>query len=275
MPRDGRELLAWLVEEGASGLERVVIRPAAGGLGLFAAEEVEGNAEIFCCPCSTVLTSGHALQDAVIGPALRSAGKLIDRHHCTMLYLLHRRRFEHAAYVASLPKSELVRELPLHWTPDEQEWLRGSSLFQQVRDAATTLRDFHERVVLGVLCANYPKAFPLEHYGFSDLCWAHACYWSRAINVPMPGGLQEGMCPLLDMCNHDPGVTSSIQLVSLPIGRGSSLAQTPAYMLRSGRRIAKGEEIFLNCMVTSARDAACSDLIPYHEAQFTCLAPSH
>mmetsp|Transcript_4312 Transcript_4312/g.9467 ORF Transcript_4312/g.9467 Transcript_4312/m.9467 type:complete len:176 (-) Transcript_4312:1205-1732(-) len=99
-----------------------------------------------------------------------------------------------SAYIAALPNAEFVKALPLHWPAEDLALLGGSSLLQQAQVAAKDLRRFYDNVVLGVLCARDPAAFPLvSGFGYADLCWAHAMYWSRAIGLDLPGGKREGL----------------------------------------------------------------------------------
>ena len=233
-------LLAWMQESGAS-VEKVSIEKSAlaGGLGLFAAVDIPPGGEVFRCPCRLTLTAEAAMADPSIGAALTSRASRIDRHMMNIVYLLHCRQSGlHAAYISCLP-NDVDDDLPQNWSDDEQSgWLRGTSLLWHAREGAKTLRSFHEEVLVD-LCARHPEAFPREAYNIRALCWAHAVYWSRAIGLTFPGGKREALVPLLDMCNHRPGVaTATVSLVAA--------ATEPTYAFRASGAVKRGQEIFIN-----------------------------
>lgn len=232
-------LLAWMQECGAS-VDNVSIEKSAlaGGLGLFAAVDIPPGGEVFRCPCRLTLTAEAAMADPSIGAALTSHASRIDRHMMNIVYLLHCRQSGlHAAYISCLP-NDVDDDLPQNWPDEEQSgWLRGTSLLRHAREGAKTLRSFHEEV-LDDLCARHPEAFPREAYNFRALCWAHAVYWSRAIGLTFPGGKREALVPLLDLCNHRPGVATTVSLVAA--------STEPTYALRASGAIKRGQEIFIN-----------------------------
>ena len=58
--------------------------------------------------------------------------------------------------------------------------------------------------VEGELRARWPHWFPEEAFSWDALRWAHAVFWSRAIELELPGGREAALVPLLDMCAATP-----------------------------------------------------------------------
>ena len=167
---------------------------------------------------------------------------LLDDRTMMILRLVHNRRMGRAsawrAYIRLLPGEEIVRALPMHWDDDVlQERLGGTALVEKVREQKLQLRRLHERVLRDGLCARWPELFPPSDFSWAALCWGHAIFWSRAICVPLGGGHEECLTPLLDLCNHAPGATHELRYVS---GGGGSCA------LHAGRSVREGEELLIN-----------------------------
>ena len=189
-------LLRTLRMEGAD-LSLIHLAPSAGGLGVFADSDIASSGEVFRCPCGVLLTAQAALDDAIIGEQLRDSrvAHLLDDRWRVILLLMQRRR-EGSTYAASLPGSELVESLPLHWPEQEQmELLGGTTLLRQARASRLALRSFYDDIVCDILAARWPHTFTAEEsekrpgsFGWDALCWAHAMFWSRAIGLDLPGG---------------------------------------------------------------------------------------
>jgi hypothetical protein len=193
--------------------DRISLKSTDGGLGVFMVESgVAGNL-VFSCPCKAVLSSDGALDDEVIGGALRVQGERLNDEQRVELLLLHARRqgagSPFAAYVDALPTDEEATEmLPAFWPEDERRTLLGGTpLLEQAEATLSALRKFHELIV----CMP-PDAFPADAFSFSKLCWAHAIWASRAISLDLPGGRRECLVPLLDMMNHATGLPTSVRL---------------------------------------------------------------
>ena len=203
-------LLGWLRSAGAR-VGKVALRSdECGGVGVFATERVAGGAELLACPCDIILCPAVALADPTIGAALRA--HVHESRWQLILMLLHCKqpgvRGPWSAYVASLPSAdELLPSLPLHWEPAQLEQLRGSSLARKAEESLMELRRFHDEV-LARLRAEFPAEFPAAAFGWPQLCWAHAIFWSRAITLPLPGGAQEclvcGVSPNVGVKNCGP-----------------------------------------------------------------------
>ena len=216
----GAALLAWAVREGAtiSGC-RVGVSPC-GGRGVFASRTLQSGEEVFRCPTKLLLRAADALAEPTIGAALREVrgsvdcGHLLDDRALMLLLLVRSRALGEAspwaAYLACLPPpAELAASLPLSWTADELAALEGTALLHQAREQRRALERLYEAVVVRVLQPRWPSAFPAATFDWDALVWAHAAFWSRAIGLELPGGREECLVPLLDMCNHTPGARAA------------------------------------------------------------------
>lgn len=237
------ELLAWV---GAQPNIRIG-ETRTRGLGVFAARDLPANTVLLQFPVSCLLRAGTggAADDA--GARLQQmrdevGPDLLDDRAMMILRLVHNRRMGRAsawrAYTRLLPGDEIVRALPMHWDDDVlEERLGGTALVEQVRGQKLQLRRLHERVVRDGLCARWPELFPPADFSWAALCWGHAIFWSRAICIPLRGGNEECLTPLLDLCNHAPGATHELRYV--PAGGGSCA-------LHAGRSVREGEELLIN-----------------------------
>jgi hypothetical protein len=149
-------------------------------------------------------------------------------------------------YVLSLPGDELVASLPMTWSEDDLERrLLGTSLLTEVRAEKAKLR------ALSRVLERDRKVFPPVAFGRDRLEWAHCVFWSRAIDLRLPGwgraGNESGdgkrrkrsggddgaLVPFLDMCNHASGIEAGTEVGS----RGDR------WRLIARRTFRKGEEV--------------------------------
>jgi len=179
---------------------------------------------------------------------------LLDDRTLIMLLLLERRR-QGDPYAACLPGEELVRSLPLHWPEEERaSLLRGTTLLHRARAEERRLHEVFTSIVQP-LQALSPEAFPADSFSWEALCWAHAQFWSRALQLDLgplertlraaPG--QECLVPLLDLCNHRPGCCStSVTVGQRAAAAGSEGGRDHEYVLRACCSMARGEAVEIN-----------------------------
>mmetsp|Transcript_18468 Transcript_18468/g.51716 ORF Transcript_18468/g.51716 Transcript_18468/m.51716 type:complete len:536 (+) Transcript_18468:122-1729(+) len=269
-------LLSWLEEEGGNTAGVRVAATPGSGFGVFARRGFAGGEEILRLPTSALLHSEAALAD----PALRGAllqVEMENRWHVVLLLMHYRRQGpagRHWPYVAGLPGlEELAPSLPAHWPAEElADLLCGTPVHRQALDMLSSLRSF-QAGPLRELQQRWPELFPEEAgFGWAELAWAHAAFWSRAIALQLPGGRRECLVPLLDMCNHRMGCGNSATVKqsgssrqktteeftghfsSLEAGRHRGVAgprpvsSTSHHdvVLTSGSRLAEGEEVCIN-----------------------------
>ena len=208
-----------------------------GGFGLFASEDVPRGATLAVCPLSKLLRASEALSDSIIGEPLAMLRDRIDDRALLWLLLMHcRDRGDlHNVYVSSLPGDELVKALPMHWSPEDLRQLAGTPLFKQAATRREELRAFYDDVIVGQLHWRWPAVFPKKVFSWPELCRAHAVFWSRAITLTIDGTEEECLVPLLDIANHRPGCGD----VEVRVEGGR-------YVLTAARALSKGDEVFLN-----------------------------
>ena len=157
-------------------------------------------------------------------------------------------------YVRALPGDELVASLPLSWSEsDIHKRLEGTALFAEVQ----TERAKCASLAAALAAHKVFSAFPPDAFGVGRIKWARAVFWSRAIALPLAGwgrggphgshdmkkktspgtkrssGDDGALTPLLDMCNHAPGISAGTSLQT----RGAS------WRLVATRRFVKDEEV--------------------------------
>lgn len=209
---------------------------------------------------------------------VRVRGRELDQRTRVQLLLLHERRRpggRWAPYVDALPGEELVGTLPIGWSDEDLERrLRGTALLEETRAArdglhalADALASVHEdeqkreddhasehtgdgvcrdgagNEVNGDARADF-GVFPSSSFGFEDLKWAYAVFWSRALVLELPGSFRgsggrlgrgtECLVPLLDLCNHRAGATAELRV------RGGH------FELLAGCSMKRGAEVLIN-----------------------------
>lgn len=237
---DGCALLRQLEAQGCTHAVQLDVAPDAGGLGVFAARDVEAGEVVMRCPMAAVLCSDA---DAKLSAALtdfsaRAELHIDERVRLQILLLHERRRLSRqssptawGAYIASLPSDDLVEALPVSWSEaDVQRRAQGTALVSEVAAARAQLDALSRAVAShGQLLGDTAGALDRR-----ALLWAHAVFWSRALVLELPGGRAECLVPLLDMCNHRPGGTAELRVAG------------GYFELRAGRSLRRGDEVCIN-----------------------------
>ena len=218
--------MSWIQEKGGNTADVKVAPTSGSGYGVLTRRALAGGEEVMRFPASILLQSEVALADPVLGEPLRQV-KMEDRWRVVLL-LMHCRRQgpsgEHWPYVASLPGlCELAPSLPAHWPAHQLDCLLGGTpVHRQALEMLASLRSFQEGP-LAELQQRWPDVFPAgAGFGWEELAWAHAAFWSRAIALPLPGGKRECLVPLLDMCNHRMGCSTSVSVQRCRAGASTS-----------------------------------------------------
>ena len=116
---------------------------------------------------------------------------------------------EWAPYVQSLPGRELVETLPIGWSDEDLERrVRGTTLLEEVRAAKEELRALAESLASarergdddddddggggGERTTSGMSGLAGLAFGFEELKWAYAVFWSRALVLQLPGGFGAG-----------------------------------------------------------------------------------
>ena len=257
----GAALLEWIKQEGGD-VDAVRVGKGPGGVGVFAARDVERGESFFRCPLRCLMRATDAKTGASGDDdddpefksfvraldALKVNGTPIDDRVRLQLHLLNecrrgaKSRWE--PYIASLPGDELVANLPISWDDETlTRLLQHTPMHAKVKEDKERLRRLSRSL------AKDSKAFPLKFFGADRLLWAHAVYWSRAIRLKLPGGgfssstgdgKTDCLVPLLDSCNHEWRSRHET-------GRSHGTQSKPTtYTLDAGIDVTAGDELCIN-----------------------------
>jgi len=138
-------------------------------------------------------------QETPIGQAILRSDLDLDapKHIFLMVYLLWDRRVNGARsffhpYYEILPQT--LRNMPIFWSQDELDYLKGSYLLQQIQDRNDAIsEDYH------AICQIAPldKICTLDEFK-----WARMCVCSRNFGLQIDGHRTSALVPHADMLNH-------------------------------------------------------------------------
>jgi histone-lysine N-methyltransferase SETD3 len=138
-------------------------------------------------------------QETPIGQAILRSDLDLDapKHIFLMIYLLWDRKVNGAnsffhPYYEILPQT--LRNMPIFWSQEELDGLKGSYLLQQIDDRNEAIaEDYH------AICQIAPlsKICTLEEFK-----WARMCVCSRNFGLQIDGHRTSALVPQADMLNH-------------------------------------------------------------------------
>ncbi len=138
-------------------------------------------------------------QETPIGQAILRSDLDLDapKHIFLMIYILWDRKvngtnsFFHP-YYEILPQT--LSNMPIFWTPEELDYLRGSYLLQQIEDRNEAIaEDYH------AIC----QIAPLDRIcTLQQFKWARMCVCSRNFGLQIDGHRTSALVPHADMLNH-------------------------------------------------------------------------
>lgn len=139
-------------------------------------------------------------QNTPIGRKILSSDLELDapKHIFLMIYLLWDRAFNgddsfFAPYYAVLPKR--LRNMPIFWSDEELEGLKGSYLLSQIRDRVQAItRDYRS------VCAAAPEFASIAT--LEEFTWARTIVCSRNFGLMINGRRTSALVPHADMLNH-------------------------------------------------------------------------
>ena len=285
-------LKSWLESNGAcfDPLELVDMMPNGYGYCAFAKKTIAAGEEVVALPVRLLLTSEAALSHPFLGPILNEKIKerkaidglyghnSLERIHVYLLLMFERMKGEESAvspYIYALPgvdgeqgEAGIFAAFGSAITCPEvllDACLKRTQLGMDTRTALKDLLKVYEQVVVPIVAAlrlKYPEIQEDLQQGFTwlRLLWAHACFWSRALVVPIPcnEGLEsvrkvEAMVPLIDLLNHKPGTLSELELDRSRGGRkkrksdnGGMKEDVRRIVLRLGRLVEAGDQVYIN-----------------------------
>ena len=139
-------------------------------------------------------------QNTPIGRKILSSDLELDapKHIFLMIYLLwdravHGNNSFFAPYYAVLPKR--LRNMPIFWSQDELQMLKGSHLLSQISDRVHAItRDYHS------VCSVAPEFASIAT--LEEFTWARAIVCSRNFGLMINGRRTSALVPHADMLNH-------------------------------------------------------------------------
>lgn len=139
-------------------------------------------------------------QETPIGQAILRSDLDLDapKHIFLMVYLLWDRKvngknsFFHP-YYEILPAT--LSNMPIFWTPEELDNLRGSYLIQQIHDRNEAIAEDYYSICQ--IAPSLAKISTLEEFK-----WARMCVCSRNFGLQIDGHRTSALVPHADMLNH-------------------------------------------------------------------------
>eukprot|EP00753_Platysulcus_tardus_P016295 PLAT5586.1.p1 GENE.PLAT5586.1~~PLAT5586.1.p1 ORF type:complete len:477 (+),score=273.65 PLAT5586.1:37-1431(+) len=158
-----------------------------GGNGVFATADLPADSKLLSVPLSTMLNLRAAQKSELAAFLNFHTDQPDEKTNLAAIYLLWElRRGEdspYAPFLATLPSKAAAASLPLFWTDDERELLRGSSVLEYLTlrdEGATTFYNEHAPR----LFSDFAQHFSPEAYSLDDFKWALSMGWSRVFGVP-------------------------------------------------------------------------------------------
>jgi histone-lysine N-methyltransferase SETD3 len=186
-------------EEEEEKKEQVIIQPEDSEMrGVHARTHLAPNTVCMSIPRRCLITVEMG-QETTIGQAILRSDLDLDapKHIFLMVYLLWDRKINGASsfyqpYYEILPAT--LRNMPIFWSQEELDLLKGSYLLQQIEDRNEAIaEDYH------AICQIAPlsKICTLQEFK-----WARMCVCSRNFGLQIDGHRTSALVPQADMLNH-------------------------------------------------------------------------
>mmetsp|Transcript_29878 Transcript_29878/g.92359 ORF Transcript_29878/g.92359 Transcript_29878/m.92359 type:complete len:478 (-) Transcript_29878:128-1561(-) len=188
---------SWLTAN-AVDVGKVALRTYADEVrGVHAVRKIEANETLMKIPLKCLITveMGKATD---VGRAVLEAELELDapKHVFLMLFLLLDRRNPKSffqPYYQVLPQT--LSNMPIFWSPQELEWLRGSYLLAQIEERKHAIKTDYEAI--NRVWPAFPRLCTLDEFS-----WARMCVCSRNFGIVINGVRTSAMVPFADMLNH-------------------------------------------------------------------------
>eukprot|EP01084_Bolivina_argentea_P156148 272117_1 len=190
-------LTSWLANNGSKFNVLEVQKYSEEVRGVCATHDVPAGEVIMSIPLKCLITVEMG-QATAVGQAVRATGLILDapKHVYLMLFLLVDRArgnsFFQPYYDILSPK---LSNMPIFWSDEELEWLRGSHVLEQVEDRRDGIEQDYNAV-----CEVYPEFANIAT--LEDFAWARMCVCSRNFGIVVQGKRTSALVPYADMLNH-------------------------------------------------------------------------
>ncbi len=190
-------LTTWLVNNGAKFPFLEIEKYCEEVRGVYAIQDVSKGEAIMSIPLKCLITVEMG-QATAVGWAVRTAGLMFDapKHVYLMLFLLVDRAKGNSffqPYYDILPPT--LSNMPMFWSDEELESLRGSHVLQQVEDRRDAIEQDYTAI-----CDVYPLFANIAT--LEDFAWARMCVCSRNFGIVVQGKRTSALVPYADMLNH-------------------------------------------------------------------------
>lgn len=206
-------LMDWIRSNGGTVQDLMVKDLGGGERGVFARTTLkQGN--ILSVPTELVFSSNKALNDPVIGPALKEAYEELQLDRAAKDRIVNGFKILYEKYVVgsksfwkpyidSLPSEDVVFASCVFATDEE---MKQTAFYPPLERDGIVHR--HAISLMPEIVAKNPTLFPAEHFTTKRLRWAYYMVLSRAWNMPE----RLDMLPLGDMLNHSPYSITKIDI---------------------------------------------------------------
>ena len=207
------ELLSWLGDAGAEGLDSLVVQrtealedavadPLCEEYAVFVTRDVGAGECVLGVPLMCLITVEMGMCTDIGEQIMRYEMTKMEEidvsapKHCFLsIFLLTDRLVEdswYQPYYRSLPDS--FPNIPLYWSIDDLKFLRGSHLLYLIKDRLENLElDYR------VLCEAAPS---FAQFTLPEFIWARMVVASRNFGIEIDGNATDALCPVADMLNH-------------------------------------------------------------------------
>jgi hypothetical protein len=218
-------LTAWLASEGVTN-PSVEIRASSikgAGNGVFVVEEktVSKLTTVISVPTSIMISSLLAIKDSTLRPLFAASNILKQQPSLQLALILLRESYkgEKSAFYPYISTFPETFSLPLWWSMEELNKLRGTSALRAVARNITSFSRFYTHIY-GLLKTQYTDStkssaspasslpFPIDFFTFNNFKWSMSVVMTRQNPVPYKNnkGQVAGRClalvPVMDMVNH-------------------------------------------------------------------------
>lgn len=170
-----QDLMNWIRESGGTFPKIEIQQYATEVRGVHATSTCVPQEQLLAIPLKCLITVEMGQVDTEMGRKISSMRDQVSfaapKHMYLMMFLLEDMKFNLTSrfqpYYRSLPKT--LRNMPIFWSEDELEWLRGSPLYEQILDRQESIAQDYARV-----CEQVDPAFS-SWCSLAEFQWVRHC----------------------------------------------------------------------------------------------------
>jgi len=189
-------MVKWLKDGGAKFPMLYMQYYSADYRGVHCLCKVPANQIVLYIPFDHIMTSEVAKESDIGKKIIDSGVELRSKHSYLAAYLCQEKAKGRDSYwwpyMNILP--EKYRNMPIFFTPEELNWLKGSFTLDKIHDRIDSLRREYENIKRAV-----PEFGRYTHWEF---VWARLVVITRIFGLVIKGKKTDGLVPYADMLNH-------------------------------------------------------------------------